>query len=148
MKHIIKIFIAAVILLACVGSANAAAVDSQIQFEILTDDQFPEQLRAAPVYGTVSQGETKRHAYTPGNEQTLEISLQWDRSSGNDLDLYIKPPNNPPTRMQDGVDGRLDGKISLKTSLTSETINRPWTFEVTGAQVSGTQSYTLIINSY
>ena len=104
MRFFRTVLIAAVILLACIIPANAAAADSQIQFEILTGDHLSEQFRAAPVYGTVSQGETKRYTYTPGNERTLEISLQWDRSTGNDLDLYVTPPNGGANLIHDEVD--------------------------------------------
>ncbi|MCZ0860996.1 hypothetical protein O0S10_07125 [Methanocorpusculum sp. MG] len=149
MKHLIKILIAAIILLAFVGSANAAVADQQVSFEILTAEQITGPSRAPPITDTISQGETNRHTYTPVSGQKLEVSLTWDRtSSGSDLDLYIYPPNSDPIKMQDEIDGRTDGKISLRTSLAAADLNRLWIFDVTGARVSGTQSYTLIINSY
>lgn len=148
MKHLKKIFIAAIILIAFISSANAAAVEQQVSFEILTDDQVTGS-RAAPVNGDVRQGETDCHTYTPVNGQKLEVSLTWDRAaSGNDLDLCICPPGLDPIRLQDEIDGRSDGKISIGISLTPSIINQTWEFDVTGSQVSGTQSYTLIINSY
>ena len=148
MKHLKKIFIAAIILIAFIGSANAAAVEQQVSFEILTDDQVMSS-RAAPVNDDVRQGETDRHTYTPESGQKLDVSLTWDRaSSGNDLDLYMRPPNVNPTKIHDDIDGKNDGKIFFRVSLTANTINQDWRFDVIGAQVSGTQSYTLTLNSY
>ena len=149
MKHLIKIFIAALILLTCVGSVNAGVTEQQVSFEILTEDQITGTARAPPVNDEVCQGETNRHTYTPVSGQKLEVSLTWNRaSSGNDLDLYIYPPDSNPIRIQGDIDGRFDGKISLRTAIAADDLNRLWRFDVTGAQVSGTQSYTLVINSY
>ena len=88
---------------------------------------------------------------TPIGRETnepLEVSLTWGRTSGNSLDMHIHPPNSNSVILHDGDDGRIDGKISLRTSLTSDMTNRIWMFEVVGARVSGTESYILIINSY
>lgn len=148
MKHLKKIFIAAIILIAFISSANAAAVEQQVSFEILTDDPVTGS-RAAPVNGDVRQGETDCHTYTPVNGQKLEVSLTWDRAaSGNDLDLYVTPPQSTSMLLHDEIDGRNDGKIFIRTSLSSGTLNQAWGFDVTGSQVSGTQSYILTINSY
>ncbi|MDR0981187.1 MAG: hypothetical protein LBL85_05405 [Methanocalculaceae archaeon] len=149
MKHLKKILITAILLLAFVGPANAAVTDQQVSFEILTEDQIKGPERAPPMNDVIRQGETDYYSYTPVSGSKLEISFTWDgASSGNDLDLYIRPPNNEPSWIQDDIDGRFDGKISLRTSLTADDLNHLWKFDVTGAQVSGTQSYTLTINSY
>lgn len=149
MKHLKKIFITAILLLACIRSVNAAGTEVQTEIEILTEDQIKGPERAPPVNDVIRQGETNRHTYTPVSGRKLEVSLTWDRaSSGNDLDLCIVPPNSNPAWIQDDIDGRLDGKISLRTALAADDLNRLWIFDVAGAQVSGTQSYTLIINSY
>ncbi|HJK35551.1 MAG TPA: hypothetical protein O0X34_00130 [Methanocorpusculum sp.] len=148
MKHLKKRFTAAIILIAFTGSANAAVVEQQVSFEILTDDQVMSSW-AAPVNGDVRQGETDRHAYTPMNGQHLEVSLTWDRAaSGNDLDLYIYPPDSNSIKIHDNTDGKFDGKISLRTVISTDDLNQLWIFGVTGDQVSGTQSSTLTINSY
>ncbi|MCZ0859688.1 hypothetical protein O0S10_00425 [Methanocorpusculum sp. MG] len=149
MDHLKKILIAAIILLALAGSTNAAGTDQQVSFEILTQDQITGPSRAPPITDTVSQGETNHHTYTPVTGQKLEVSLTWNRaSSGNDLDLRICPPGTDSIVLQDEIDGRTDGNIFIRTSLTTNTLNKPWGFEVIGARVSGTQSYTLTINSY
>ena len=132
----------------CIAQASAVNGDSRVNFEILGPDVLIDVSKAPPVQGSVTQGETDSHIYTPGNEQTLEVSLTWDRSTGNDLDLYVTLPNGEANLIHDEVDGRADGKISIRTSLTMSTINQPWGFDVIGSQVSGTQSYILIINSY
>ncbi len=142
------LLIAAIVLLACIVPAGAAHAEPQMQFEILTTDELTDSSRAPPVYGDVRQGEVDHHIHTPGNDRTLEVSLTWDRTSGNDLDLDVTPPNGRVSRLHDLDDGRTDGKIAFRTALNKNTINRPWGFDVVGAQVSGTQSYTLIINSY
>lgn len=149
MKHLKKILISVIILLAFAGSANAAGTEVQTEIEILTEDQIKGQERAPPVNDVIRQGETNRHTYTPEIGQKLEVSLIWNRaSSGNDLDLCIYPPQTDPIQLHDEIDGKTDGKISLRIPLTSSYLNQLWVFDVAGAQVSGTQSYTLIINSY
>ncbi|MDV0443477.1 hypothetical protein [Methanorbis rubei] len=147
MRYLKGILIAAVILLACIAPATAANTDAQVEFEILIDEQSQNLGRAAPIYGEVRQGVTNSYTHIP-NGQTLEISLTWNRASENDLDLYITIPNGGTSLIHDDMDGKFDGKISLKTSLTSSTVNRIWGCDVIGARVSGTQPYTLIINSY
>ena len=142
------LLVTAILLLACIVPAGAAHTEPQMQFEILTTDELTDSSRAPPIYGDVRQGETDSYSYTPGNERTLELSLTWDRTSGNSLDIHIHQPNSNSVILNDGDDGRIDGKISLRTSLTSDMTNRIWMVEVVGALVSGTESYTLIINSY
>ena len=117
-------------------------------FEILTDDQVMSSW-ASSVNGDVLQGDTDRYAYTPINGQQFEVSLTWDRAaSGNYLALYIYPPDSNSIKIHDNTDGKFDGKISLRTVISTDDLNQLWIFGVTGDQVSGTQSSTLTINSY
>lgn len=148
MKHLKKRFTAAIILIAFTGSANAAVVEQQVSFEILTDDQVMSSW-ASSVNGDVLQGDTDRYAYTPINGQQFEVSLTWDRAaSGNYLALYIYPPDSNSIKIHDNTDGKFDGKISLRTVISTDDLNQLRIFGVTGDQVSGTQSSTLTINSY
>ena len=149
MMHGKKTVVVLIILFALVCSVSAAGTGNQVTDEILIQDCNTRPEYAPPITDTVSQGETNRHTYTPVSGQVLEVSLTWNRdSSGNDLDLCIVPPNSNHVWIQDDVDGKLDGKISVRTVLVTEDLNRIWIVEISGAQVSGTQPYTLIINSY
>lgn len=149
MKHLKKIFITAILLMACIGSVNADGTEVQTEIEILTEDQINGPKCAPSVNDVIHQGETNRYTYTPESGQKLEVSLTWNRASfGNDLDLCIYPPKTDPIRLHDEIDEKTDGKISLRIPLTSSYLNQLWVFDVVGAQVSGTQSYTLTINSY
>lgn len=105
--------------------------------------------KAPPVYGDVRQGEVDSHRYyVPSGHTTLEVSLQWDDTPTTDLSLTIYPPNGNPLIWNDESDGLTDGEISLSTPLPSQMTGAYWSFDVTGVSVSGTQSYTLVINSY
>ena len=148
MMHGKKIVVVLIILFALVCSVSAAGTGNQVTDEILIQDCNTCPEYAPPAYGDVCQGETDYHTYTPVSGQILEVSLIWNRaSSGNDLDLYVTPPRSISIPLQDDIDGKTDGKIFIRISLTPETINQVWGFDVSGAQVSGTQPYTLIINN-
>ena len=148
MMHGKKTVVVLIILFALVCSVSATGTGNQVTDEILIQDCNTRPEYAPPAYGDVCQGETDYHIYTPGNEQILEVSLKWDHTSGNDLDLYIKPPESDSIRFHDQDDGKIDGMISINIPLNSAIVNKLWNFNVFGSRVSGTQPYTLIINSY
>ena len=110
MMHGKKTVVVLIILFALVCSVSAAGTGNQVTDEILIQDCNTRPEYAPPAYGDVCQGETDYHIYTPGNEQILEVSLKWDHTSGNDLDLYIKPPESDSIRFHDQDDGKIDIK--------------------------------------
>lgn len=132
----------------CTVTVAGESMKTDIVLEILASDEMSGITKAPPMEGFVAQGETKYYTYTPTSGNKLEISLRWTKSSGNDLDLYLHPPNTDAILIHDEIDGISDGKISLRTSLSSGDLNQMWQFDVIGANVSGTQSYTLILHSF
>lgn len=133
----------------CVAPVTAGEiVKTDIVFEVLEPEKLSGIEKAPPVGGTVTQGETDYYThYVSSSDTKLELSLTWDHSAGNDLDLIIVPPHGSATYIQDQHDGRIDGKISVQTGLQPDA-DTCWRVGVAGTTVTGTQQYTLIINSY
>lgn len=139
------------ILLACCAMPAGAANSTDIQtaVEVTTPENPDQTSRAPPVYGSVGQGEVDYHTYyVSSGHTTLEVSLTWDRSTNNDLTLTLYPPHGRSYAWDDSADGKLNGKISVKTPIPSDMTGAYWGIDITGRTVTGTQAYTLTMNSY
>jgi len=143
------LFLLMILSVGCIVPVAAGEiVKTGMVFEVLGPDEISGIEKAPPVEETVTQGETDYYThYVSTSDTKLEISLTWDRSTGNDLDLIIVPPNGSATCIHDQNDGRTDGKIAVRTGLQQGADTR-WRVGVEGAAVTGSQQYTLIINSY
>ncbi|MDV0441661.1 hypothetical protein [Methanorbis furvi] len=150
MRFSISILVSIVVVLAVCILPVAAASCSATTIDMKTVELGVISVtKAPPIYGEVRQGEVDPHQYyVPSGHRTLEVSLQWDHTTNNDLSLAMYPPNGNPLVWNDANDGQTDGEISLSTPLPSQMTGKYWSFDVTGLRVSGTQSYTLTINSY
>ncbi len=100
-----------------------------------------------PVYGSVTQGATQSFEYdVESGKRTLELVLRWDNSQ-NSLRLYlIRPDGHRYDPYSDNYDGVINGVIPVRITSTS-LINGMWRFDVSGYDVSGTQSFTLSMNA-
>ncbi|MCZ0860149.1 MAG: hypothetical protein O0X93_06785 [Methanocorpusculum sp.] len=150
MRSLIAVLLLLMILsVGCIVPVTAGEiVRTDIVFEVPGTDEMSGITKAPPVEGSVAQGETDYYThYVSTTDTKLELSLTWDRSTGNDLDLIIVPPNGSATYIHDQNDGRTDGKIAVRTGLQQGADTR-WRVGVEGAAVTGNQQYTLIINSY
>ncbi|HQD26633.1 pre-peptidase C-terminal domain-containing protein [Methanoculleus sp. DTU007] len=91
--------------------------------------------------GSIKQGESKWYSLNvPAGKKELFIDLNWGDTS-NSLRLMVYAPDavlGPYYDAYDGVNGRICLRISDSVSLFPGT----WQFEVYGASVTGTQSYT------
>lgn len=106
--------------------------------------------RAAPIYGTIGDNEVKPYAYqVRSGSTTLEVELTWQRfPSDNDLRLEVIAPNGQNYgTYSDGIDGSNNGEIPLTISSGNLQIGT-WTIRVHGHEVTGTQSFTLVMNDY
>ncbi|MDV0443424.1 hypothetical protein [Methanorbis rubei] len=150
MRFFFSVLVSMVVLVALCIMPVAADSCSATTIDVKTVEQDVISVtKAPPIYGEVRQGEVDPHQYyVPSGHSTLEVSLQWDHTTNNDLSLTMYPPNGNPLAWNDASDGQTNGEISLNTPLPSQMTGKHWNFVVTGARVSGTQSYTLVINSY
>lgn len=132
----------------CTVTVAGESMKTDIVLEILTSDEMSGITKAPPMEGFVTQGETTYYThYVSTTDTKLELSLTWDCSTGNDLDLIVVPPTGSAIYIHDQNDGRTDGKISVGTRLQQGT-GIQWRVGVEGAAVTGNQQYILIINSY
>ena len=104
--------------------------------------------KAAPVYGTISNGGVVEHPYVvPSGKTRIDVSLEWNRANTqNELTMKIVTPTlDTYGPFSDIQDGRVDGKISISTMNNIRA--GVWNVIVLGTSVSGTQSYTLVFNA-
>ena len=148
MRSITAIMSVFVLLLVCFTASGAAVanIDSELNFEVISSDWTPFAL---PVSGDVRQGETDYYTYyVPSGATTLEVSLTWDVSNGDALRLLVHPPTGASSSFGDGMDGTINGKIAVRTSIPVTMTASNWRFDVIGLTVDDVTSYTLKINSY
>lgn len=146
MRSITVLMSVFVLLLVCFTTSGAAVanIDSELNFEVISSDWTPFAL---PVYGDVRQGETDYYtSYVPSGATTLEISLTWDASNGDELKLTVQTPTGAPYVFVDNVDGLINGKIAVRTSIPAGMTATNWGFSVYGLSVDDIASYTLKIN--
>ena len=106
------------------------------------------QLFGSPGSGDVRQGETDYYTYyVSSGDTTLEVSLTWDASSGDALRLLVQTPTTASYSFEDGTDGTVNGKITLRTGIPASMTEANWGFAVVGLSVDDVASYTLKINS-
>lgn len=147
MRSITAILSVFVLLLVCFSASGAAVENTNpvLNFEVISSDWAPFAL---PVYGDVRQGETDYYTYyVSSGDTTLEVSLTWDASGGDELKLSVYTPTGAPYVFVDNVDGLINGKISVRTSIPAMMTASNWGFDVVGLSVDDVASYTLKINS-
>ena len=148
MRSITAILSVFVLLLVCFSASGAAVENTNpvLNFEVISSDWAPFAL---PVYGDVRQGETDYYTYyVPAGATTLEVSLTWDVSNGDALRLLVHPPTGASSSFGDGMDGTINGKIAVRTTIPAMMTASTWGFDVVGVSVDDIASYTLKINCY
>lgn len=137
----------------CMVPASAATVDAA---DTVDDDLIISALEI-PVYGpkgsatgTIVQGQMKTYSYTIQSGDTeMDIQLSWG-STSNNLALMFTSPSGV-------IYGPYDDYAESPTPNSRFTIHiesagavlpyGTWEFDVIGKSVSGTETFTLIINS-
>lgn len=149
MKWRIAVICAVLLLALCSLPAGAAELPGEGEKYIVVPlDEYSDTQRAAPITGTIRQGETQAYTYqvVPGKTK-LTLHLEWTSGTGNDLTLKVHTPENQNMGpYNDDFDGQDDNKIGvgiIKNPLSSG----EWKFEISGYQVSGTESFSLTINA-
>lgn len=133
----------------CIPGSAAAMETDNADYAITLWDEPSELTRAAPISGTVTDGEKKRFTYILNSGSSeLDVVLSWDLSpNNNELALQITAPNGTtfgPYR--DMYDTTKNGRIPVRLSSSSSLPSGSWIITVIGESVIGTQSFTLVIN--
>ena len=138
----------------CMVPASAATVDAA---DTVDDDLVISALEI-PVYGpkgstpgTIVQGERKTYSYEvlPG-ETEMDIQVSWS-SISNNLGLYFTSPTG---RIYGEYDDYYDASTpNARFGIHVESAGAVlpsgrWIFDVVGKSVSGTETFTLTINTY
>mgnify|MGYP003295116441 CR=1 FL=1 len=133
-----------------VSSVTASSLStSQEKFVITPWYDYNEQIqRAAPIYGTITDGDVVEHVYSiPSGKTSLEVSLEWNRGLfQNDLSMrLISPSNVAYGPFDDSFEGIVNGVIPVTSqgAISSGT----WKVLIYGTSVVGTQTYTLRVNA-
>ncbi|HJK65820.1 MAG TPA: PPC domain-containing protein [Methanocorpusculum sp.] len=155
MKKGFAFLLAIVCLIAfCMVPASAATVDAT---DTIDDDLVISALEI-PVYGpkgsatgTIVQGERKTYSFevTPGHTK-MDIQLSWG-STSNNLALMFTSPSGVTYGPYDDYAESSTPNARFTIHVESAGAVLPygtWEFDVTGKSVTGTETFTLIINSY
>ena len=142
--------ICAVILLAlCALPAGAAEFpESEGKYIVVALDDYNSTPKAAPITGTIQQGETCVYTYqVPAGKSKLEVHLEWTAGTANDLSLRIcDPEQHTLGPYNDLFDGQSDHNIRVSVSKNSLPTGE-WRVEIYGNQVTGEETFTVILNA-
>ena len=138
----------------CMVPAAASTIDAA---DTVDDDLVISALEI-PVYGpkssatgTIVQGQTKTYSYPiqPGDTQMV-IQVTWG-STSNNLGLYFTSPTGTIYGEYDDYSESTTPNARISVHVESAGAVLPygtWLFDVTGKSVSGTETFTLIVNTY
>ena len=138
----------------CMVPASAATVDAA---DTVNDDLIISALEI-PVYGSKSSatglivsGQIKTYTYVvqPGDSE-MDIQVYWG-STANNLGLYFTSPSGVTYGEYDDYYESSSPNALVSVHIESAVNALPhgtWTFDVLGKTVSGSETFTLIINSY
>lgn len=138
----------------CMVPASAATVDAA---DTVDDDLVISALEI-PVYGpkssttgTIIQGERKSYSYTiqSGNTE-MDIQLSWGSTSNNLALMFTSPSGVTYGPYDDYYDfSTPNARFGIHVESAGAVLPYgKWIFDVTGKSVSGSETFTLIINSY
>ena len=122
------------------------------------DDDLVISALEIPVYGpkgstpgTIVNGQMKTYSYVvqPG-ETEMDIQVTWG-STSNNLGLYFTSPTGTIYGEYDDYSESTTPNARISVHVESAGAVLPygtWLFDVTGKSVSGTETFTLIVNTY
>lgn len=122
------------------------------------DDDLVISALDIPVYGpkgstpgTIVNGQMKTYSYVvqPG-ETEMDIQVTWG-STSNNLGLYFTSPTGTIYGEYDDYSESTTPNARISVHVESAGAVLPygtWLFDVTGKSVSGTETFTLIVNTY
>ena len=155
MKKGFAFLLAIVCLIAfCMVPASAATVDAA---DTVDDDLVISALEI-PVYGpkgsatgTIVQGERKTYSFevTPGDTE-MDIQLSWESTSNNLALIFTSPSGVIYGAYDDYYDSSTpNARFGIHIQSAGAVLpHGTWLFDVSGRSVSGSETFTLIINSY
>ncbi|HJK39820.1 MAG TPA: PPC domain-containing protein [Methanocorpusculum sp.] len=138
----------------CMVPASAATVDAA---DTVDDDLVISALEI-PVYGpkgsatgTIVQGERKTYSFevTPGDTE-MDIQLSWESTSNNLALIFTSPSGVIYGAYDDYYDSSTpNARFGIHIQSAGAVLpHGTWLFDVSGRSVSGSETFTLIINSY
>lgn len=137
----------------CMVPATAATVDAA---DTVDDDLVISALEI-PVYGpkgsatgTIVQGERKTYSFAVLPSDTeMDIQLSWGSTSNNLALIFTAPDGGMYGPYDDYYESSTpNARISLHVEAAFGTLHSgTWRFDVSGKSVSGSETFTLIVNA-
>lgn len=148
MKWKISLICAVLLLALCAIPAGAVDLPEQEEKYIIVPLDEYSTPRAAPITGTIQQGETCVYTYqVPAGKSKLEVHLEWATGTANDLSLRIcDPEQHTLGPYNDQFDGRSDHNIRVGVSKNPLPTGE-WRVEIYGNLVNGEETFTVTINA-
>ena len=137
----------------CMVPAAASTVDAADT----ADDDLVISALDIPVYGpkgsatgTIVQGERKTYSFavSPGDTE-MDIQLSWGSTSNNLALIFTAPDGGIYGAYDDYYDSSIpNARFGIHVESAGAVLpHGTWMFDVSGKSVSGTETFTLIINS-
>ncbi|HJK70808.1 MAG TPA: hypothetical protein O0X51_02800 [Methanocorpusculum sp.] len=138
----------------CMVPASAATVDAADTVDndlIISALDIPGYGPKGSATGTIVQGERKTYSYVvqPG-ETEMDIQVTWS-STSNNLGLYFTSPTGRIYGEYNDYSESPTPNARISVHVESAGAVLPagtWLFDITGKSVSGTETITLIVNTY
>lgn len=155
MKKGFAFLLAIVCLIAfCMVPASAATVDAA---DTVDDDLVISALEI-PVYGpkgstpgTIVNGQMKTYSYVVQQGETeMDIQVTWGSTSNNLALMFTAPDGGIYGPYDDYYESSIpNARLSIHVEAATGTLlSGTWLFDVIGKSVSGTETFTLIVNTY
>ncbi len=138
----------------CMVPAAAATVDAADTVDddlIISTLEIPVYGQKSATTGTIVQGQIKSYSYAiPAGDSEMDIQVTWG-STSNNLALTFTSPSGVIYGAYDDYSESSTPNARISVHLESTIGALPvgtWIFDVRGKSVSGSETFTLIINSY
>ncbi len=145
----IGVIAAVVILVICAVPTSADEISgSDKNYIIISLYDYSNEKRAAPISGTIQQGETLVYQYEViTGKNKLGVQLEWKTDTANDLSLKIRNPRDRTHGpYKDLFDGKADHKIPVVVK-GNPIQTGTWIIEIYGANIDKKESFTLLLNA-
>ncbi|MDE2518304.1 MAG: hypothetical protein O0X93_03000 [Methanocorpusculum sp.] len=153
-KQCVVVFAIFCVIAFCMAPAAASAGDSEKK---ISDNIMVSPL-VLPIYetkssltGAIVSGQTKTYTYVvPSGDTQMDVQLSW-KSSSNSLALSLTSPSGRTYgEYNDNYESSTpNARIPVHLEASSGTLpSGTWTISVIGKSVSGSESFTLVVNTY
>ncbi|HJK04642.1 MAG TPA: PPC domain-containing protein [Methanocorpusculum sp.] len=133
------------------AAATGDAADTVDDDLVISALEIPVYGQKGSATGTIVQGQMKTYSFevTPGDTE-MDIQLSWGSTSNNLALMFTSPTGRTYGAYDDYYDSATpNARFGIHVESAGAVLpHGTWIFDVLGKSVTGTETFTLIINSY